>query len=787
MPGLNLEKAKLRVSTLGNRNKYRYSRPVEGNFNDLAPGEFTWWKYKFYIKQVEKAEKGKHIEQYFLKQDLSFSLDPAFEKKSSFTLTAGGDLLPGDQITPSATEHVWDDVKDFYFAADTVYANLETPFALSQPVGNAPKSGIKDAPKLNGTEEIFNRFVNNGKGINFFSTANNHCLNQGVSGLMDTLNFLDSKGYGHVGTSRTVNERDDVPIIRKNGVNVAFLSYTFSLNGDELPTGKEYIANYIRLNKPDEDISLVKQHVQTARSKKADIVVACLHWSLEFESYPIENVIKMGHRILDETGVDVILGNHAHVIQPIERYRFTDPFSGKQKDGIIVYSLGNLISDFVTKNCRISWLVKLNFAKGIQDGKEKTVIEDLKIKPVYTYKRFESGKCVDFRLLDFLTILREQKTGKSRFTFNKKEEKELFRLEKLFYKLLPAKQNGLLENENSFIIKLSGINKTFFTKDKEVKALKNINLEIKKGDIFGVIGYSGAGKSTLIRIINLLEVPDSGVVTVNGVSLTEIPANQLRQVRSSIGMIFQGFNLMNSIDVYNNIAAPLKNKKVPKNEINAKVDDLLKLVGLEDKKHAYPNQLSGGQKQRVAIARALCSDPQILLCDEATSALDPNTTQSILQLLKEIHDKLGLTIVVITHQMEVVKSICSRVAVMEQGEIVEQGDIVDIFTNPQSEIGKTFVSHSLGSDSAEQNFDNYKGKIYKLSFFGAVTHQPVLTDLSQHYHVKVNILFGNIENLYNTVVGSLIVEFIGKDEDVRAAIEYYKSLDTKVEVIRDAQ
>ena len=230
------------------------------------------------------------------------------------------------------------------------------------------------------------------------------------------------------------------------------------------------------------------------------------------------------------------------------------------------------------------------------------------------------------------------------------------------------------------MIKLKDINKTFHTKETDVKALQNINLEISKGDIFGVIGYSGAGKSTLIRIINLLEKPDSGQVIVDGISLMEIPTKQLREIRSNIGMIFQGFNLMNSIDVYDNIAAPLRNKKLNKNDIELKVTSLLELVGLEDKRHAYPTQLSGGQKQRVAIARALSSDPEILLCDEATSALDPNTTKSILELLKQIHEKLGITIVVITHQMEVIKNICNRVAIMEQGKIVEQGDIIMIFS-----------------------------------------------------------------------------------------------------------
>ena len=337
------------------------------------------------------------------------------------------------------------------------------------------------------------------------------------------------------------------------------------------------------------------------------------------------------------------------------------------------------------------------------------------------------------------------------------------------------------------MICLKNVSKTFRIKDREVKALQNVSLEIEKGDIFGVIGYSGAGKSTLIRMINLLEKPDSGSVTVNGVDLLNVSDRRLREIRSSIGMIFQQFNLMNSIDVSRNIAAPLRNRKVPKEQIDSKVENLLELVGLSEKRHAYPSQLSGGQKQRVAIARALSSDPQILLCDEATSALDPNTTQSILQLLREIHDKLGITIVLITHQMEVVKSICNKVAVLDGGKIAEQGNIVDVFTNPQSAIGREFISHAIGSESVEKHLSQFSGPIYRLSFFGAVTDEPVLSYLATHYHVEVNILFGNIENLSSTVVGSLLVEFRGEKEDIAAAIEYYKSLNTKVEAIRNAR
>jgi D-methionine transport system ATP-binding protein len=336
------------------------------------------------------------------------------------------------------------------------------------------------------------------------------------------------------------------------------------------------------------------------------------------------------------------------------------------------------------------------------------------------------------------------------------------------------------------MIEIRNVSKTFRTKDKEVIALKNINLEISKGDIYGLIGYSGAGKSTLVRMINLLEVPDEGEVIINGTIINNISKKELRGVRNNIGMIFQHFNLMNSIDVYNNIALPLKNKGYSKSEINNKVKNLLGLVGLEDKEHAYPRELSGGQKQRVAIARALGSDPEILLCDEATSALDPNTTKSILELLKEIQNKLGITIVMITHQMEVVKNICNKVAIMENGGIVEKGNIVDIFTSPRAKITKDFVAHSMGSDEILNKLKETKQNIYKITFSGDVTHEPIISKITTDYEVKVNILFGNIENLMGTVIGSLMVEFIGDSKNIDDAIKFYKEIGANVEVIKNA-
>ncbi len=430
------ERLRLRIQALAGGRRYRYSRPVEGNFNCLAPGEFDWWKYKYYIRQIERAEHGKGIEEFFMGQKLTF-LGDGFKKDSEFTLTAGGDLLSGSEITPQTTGHLWDDVADFYFNADTVYANLETPFACSQGVGNAPKSGITSAPTLNGSAEMFARFENGGKGITAFSTANNHALDAGEVGLEETLDFLDMHGCLHVGTARTEQERDAIPMVEKNGVKIAFISYTFSLNGKILPEGKEYLVNYIRLNKPDSDLSLIQKHVRSARRNGADIVVACLHWSLEFESYPVSNVIHMGHRVLRETGADVILGNHAHVVQPLESYRFTDPVTGAEKTGLIAYSLGNLVSDFNTKNCRMSLLVKIRFAKGSQNGTPASGIQAIQLKPIYTHKRYNLGQCSDFRLLDFLKLSQQLKNGDNRLGITKKEVREILRLERLYNRLIP--------------------------------------------------------------------------------------------------------------------------------------------------------------------------------------------------------------------------------------------------------------------------------------------------------------------------------------------------------------
>ncbi|QNO15534.1 methionine ABC transporter ATP-binding protein [Alkalicella caledoniensis] len=342
------------------------------------------------------------------------------------------------------------------------------------------------------------------------------------------------------------------------------------------------------------------------------------------------------------------------------------------------------------------------------------------------------------------------------------------------------------------MILLENITKTYGSKGTAVHALKNVNLHVEQGDIYGIIGYSGAGKSTLIRCINLLESPDEGKVTVNGIELTALKDIELRRKREKIGMIFQHFNLMSRRTIFSNVAYPLKGKGLTKKQIEEKVINLLKLVGIQDKANAYPAQLSGGQKQRVGIARALANDPDVLLCDEATSALDPQTTRSILNLLKDINEKLNLTIVLITHQMDVIKEICNKVAVMENGEIVEVGDVLNVFFSPQAKITKEFVASTMGYESIdsflEYDLASKPGEVQrlvKISFMGKKTSQAFISKISMDYGVFASILFGNIEHIQGVPLGNLIIRLSGTEEKTKKAIGYLTQNNIKVEVLSD--
>ena len=334
--------------------------------------------------------------------------------------------------------------------------------------------------------------------------------------------------------------------------------------------------------------------------------------------------------------------------------------------------------------------------------------------------------------------------------------------------------------------------KTFESGARKVDAVRGVSLTIQDGEIFGVIGYSGAGKSTLIRLINLLERPTSGRIFVNGQELTALAPKELRQARRKIGMIFQHFNLMKSRTVYSNVAYPLRGSPLSKEERRDKVMNLLKLVGLEEKALAYPSQLSGGQKQRVAIARALANDPTVLLCDEATSALDPQTTQDILRLLRDVNRKLGITIVLITHEIAVVKEICTRLAVMDAGRVVEEGAIYDVFSQPKAELTQRFIRTTNNLARFEELLatapDSLSLKpgdvIAQMEFHGGSAGHALVSTLSREYGVDISIVFGNIDILQATPLGTLIVIFRGPVDQVQKALLAAEKSEVQVEVLR---
>lgn len=345
------------------------------------------------------------------------------------------------------------------------------------------------------------------------------------------------------------------------------------------------------------------------------------------------------------------------------------------------------------------------------------------------------------------------------------------------------------------MIILDNISKSFQTDKQTVHAVDQVSLTIEQGEIYGIIGFSGAGKSTLVRCINLLEVPTSGRVIVNGTELTKLSEKDLRHARKKIGMIFQQFNLFASRNVFQNIAYPLKGSGLTKKEIHDKVHILLELVDLKDKETAYPSQLSGGQKQRVAIARALANDPQILLCDEATSALDPQTTLSILKLLKKLNQELGLTIVIITHEMQVVKEICDKVAVMEKGKVVEKGDVFTVFATAAQKITQDFIDttsnlskiYSLLEEDAPITKLKPGQCIVKLKYLERNVSEALVSQISRQFHIDANIIFGNIELIGEEPLGGLVAIVSGERENIDGAIDYLRSKNVGVEVILDAR
>lgn len=340
------------------------------------------------------------------------------------------------------------------------------------------------------------------------------------------------------------------------------------------------------------------------------------------------------------------------------------------------------------------------------------------------------------------------------------------------------------------MITLSHITKQFHQGDKIITALSDVSLHVPAGQIYGVIGASGAGKSTLIRCVNLLERPTSGTVLVNGIDLTNLPERQLIAARRQTGMIFQHFNLLSSRTVSGNIALPLELDNRSKAEIQSRVSELLALVGLQDKADTYPANLSGGQKQRVAIARALASNPKVLLCDEATSALDPATTQSILALLKDINRRLGLTILLITHEMDVVKRICDHVAVISQGELIEQDTVSEMFSHPKTPLAQQFIRSTLHLDIPEDFLARMtpspaagKVPILQLEFTGQSVDAPLLSETARRFNVNNNIISAQMDYAGGVKFGIMLTEMDGDEANTREAIAFLQQHHVKVEVL----
>lgn len=339
--------------------------------------------------------------------------------------------------------------------------------------------------------------------------------------------------------------------------------------------------------------------------------------------------------------------------------------------------------------------------------------------------------------------------------------------------------------EKTAVFELDNVTKIYKNEGKEFTALKSVNLEIFEGEIFGIIGMSGAGKSTLVRTLNRLEDVSEGEVRFYGEDIGKLKASELRKVRQSISMIFQGFNLLMQKTVLENVMLPLRIAGVSRSERKKKALEMLKVVGLEDKKKSFPSQLSGGQRQRVAIARALTNDPKVLLCDEATSALDPKITEEILELLQEINRTRGLTVVIITHEMSVVEKICDRVAIVDEGRIAEVGNVTDIFANPKSDAAKNLVLPKVGEDGINSfELSDETGSVVRIVFDGQSANRPFISDLVEDTGRKVNILSANTRSVSGVVYGQMVVELPEKEEDQKVVLKYFKENGLSIQEVK---
>lgn len=340
------------------------------------------------------------------------------------------------------------------------------------------------------------------------------------------------------------------------------------------------------------------------------------------------------------------------------------------------------------------------------------------------------------------------------------------------------------------MIEIRNLSKIYKTFNNEVMALDDVSLNVNKGEIFGIIGLSGAGKSTLVRCINMLEKPTHGTIIVDGQEITALQKKDLRSARQKISMIFQQFNLLSSRSVYQNVMFPLEIAGVPAEKAKPRVLELLELVGLTDKANVYPEQLSGGQKQRVGIARALANEPKLLLSDEATSALDPQTTLSILKLLKDINSHLNLTILLITHDMNVIKQVCDRVAVIDESRIVEVGDVLSVFTNPKTPTSRSFINTIMKKELPEELMpylrktnEHESSQLIRVSFIGSSAGEPLISSLVKNFDVKANILFGNIDRIKDVPYGNLTLELLGTADLLQQSLEFLKNNGLEIEVL----
>lgn len=396
--------------------------PMKGHHEDprkMTRKQQLYFGYKYYYRAIFNGDKGAGLEAHFQKQAALFNPPAAQASTQKITLSAGGDLMPYFCITPTQCSNIWDECGDFFFDSDLVVGNLETPLNLKKPAAFVPEVMLSNM-YFNANEEMFSVFSGFGRYKNFdvLSTANNHSLDQGEEGVAETIAFLKQKGIQHVGTALSVAARDEIPLLEKNGIKIAFLSYTFSLNALVCPPGKEYLANHLQLNEENPDLSLIVKQTQLARQKGAEFIVAFLHMGCAYQPYPSQTILENMHQICRQTGIDLILGGHPHNAQPIEFLNITDPFSGRQKQTTIVYSQGDFIAYDIHKWCRLPLLIKFELSKINQD----VVITALQAKLLYNYAKIQNGKVKQLSLLDYKKLQQDKSILKTDIAAQKEFE-----------------------------------------------------------------------------------------------------------------------------------------------------------------------------------------------------------------------------------------------------------------------------------------------------------------------------------------------------------------------------